>query len=153
MPWTVNSGFSGVIHFKHWPSADSVQELRMIAVPAYPADSATILLDIAYGYAVVYPQIGQHNLLQDTTQKVLFADSIHYAFTTAGTTLQVGVYNYVALAWRFGPNLFADWRPAGVYSLGPGPFDPAPVNVLPHRTLTGIDIVADFANLPPRPWR
>jgi len=147
------SGFSGTIRFKHWPSADSVQELRMIAFPAYPADSASILLDILYGYAIVYPQIGQRNLLLDTTQQVLGADSIHYAFTTSGTTLQVGVYNYVALAWRYGPNEFADWRPAGVYTLGPGPFDAAPVRVLLHKNVTGIDINADFANPPPRPWR
>jgi len=147
------SGFSGVIHFKHWPPADSVQELRVIAFPEYPSDSASILLDILYGYAIVYPQIGQHNLLEDTTQQVLFADSIHYSFTTAGTTLKVGVYSYVALAWRYGSNVFADWRPAGVYTMGPGPFDPASVRVLLHKNVTGIDIVADFANPPPRPWR
>jgi len=147
------SGFSGVIRFKHWPPVDSVQELRVIAFPEYPSDSASILLDLLYGYAVVYPQIGKPNLLLDTTQKVLFADSIRYSFSTIGTTLQVGVYNYVALAWRYGPNVFADWRPAGVYSLGPGPFDPAAVRVLLHKDVTGIDIVADFANPPPKPWR
>ena len=147
------SGFSGVIRFKHWPPADSVQELRVIAFQSYPTDSATILYDILYGYAVVYPQIGQPNLLRDTSQQVLFSDSLRYTFTTAGTTLQVGVYNYVALAWRYGPNVFADWAPAGVYSTGPGPFDPAPVRVLLHKTITGIDILADFGNPPPKPWR
>jgi hypothetical protein len=147
------SAFSGVIRFKHWPSIDSVQELRVIAFPSYPSDSASILLDLLYGYAVVYPQIGQPNLLLDTTQHVRFADSIRYSFTTAGTTLKVGVYNYVALAWRYGPNVFADWRPAGVYTTGPGPFDAAPVRVLLHKDVTGIDIQADFSNPPPKPWR
>jgi hypothetical protein len=147
------SGFSGVIQFKHWPRADSVQELRVIAFPSYPADSASILLDILYGYAVVYPQIGQPNLLSDTTQRVRGADSIRYSFTTTGTTLKVGVYNYVALAWRYGPNVFSDWAPAGVYSTGPGQFDAASVRVLLHKNVTGINIVADFANPPPKPWR
>ncbi len=147
------SSFSGVIRFKHWPSADSVQELRLIAFPSYPNDSASILLDLLYGYAIVYPQIGKPNLLLDTTFHVLFADSLRYTFSTDGTTLKVGVYNYVALAWRYGPNVFSDWRPAGVYTTGPGPFDPAPVRVLLHRDVTGIDMTADFANPPPKPWQ
>jgi len=147
------SGFSGVVRFRHWPPADSVLELRLIAFQTYPSDSASILLDLLYGYAVAYPQIGQPNLLLDTTQHVLFADSIRYTFSTAGTTLKVGVYNYVAMAWRYGPNVFADWSPAGVYSTGPGPYDAAPVRVLLHKTITGIDIVADFATPPPKPWR
>jgi len=146
------SGFSGVIRFKHWPSADSVWELRIVAFPSYPNDSANILLDVAQRLVSVYPQIGQPNLLSDTTQHVLFADSIHYSFTSSGTTLDVGVYNYVAFAWRPTANLF-DWRPAGVYSTGPGQFDPAPVRVLLHKNVTGINIDVDFSNPPPKPWR
>lgn len=147
------TGFSGVIRFRNWPSADSVQELRLIAFPSYPSDSSSILLDILNGSAIVYPQIGQPNLLRDTTQQVLFAQSIHYAFTANGTTLKPGVYNYLALAWRYGPNVFSDWRPAGVYSTGPGPFDPAPVRVYSNRNTPGIDINVDYANLPPKPWQ
>jgi hypothetical protein len=147
------SGFSGVIRFRHWPSADSVQELRVIAFPSYPSDSASILLDLLYGYAIVYPQIGKPNLLSDTTQQVRGADSIRYSFSSTGTTLKVGVYNYVALAWRYGPNVFADWRPAGVYTTGPGLFDAAPVRVLLHKDVTGVNILADFSNPPPKPWR
>jgi hypothetical protein len=110
------------------------------------------LLDLAQRLVSVYPQIGQPNLLSDTTQKVLFADSIRYSFTSEGTTLDVGVYNYVAFAWRPTANLF-DWRPAGVYSTGPGQFDPAPVRVLLHKNVTGINIDVDFSNPPPKPWR
>jgi hypothetical protein len=152
-PPTGESGFSGVIRFKHWPSADSVRELRIIAFQSYPSDSSSILVDLLYGYALVYPQIGRPNLLLDTTQQVLFADSIKYSFSTGETTLKVGVYNYVALAWRYGPIVWSDWRPAGVYSLGPGQFDAAPVRVLLHKNVTGIDILADFSNPPPKPWQ
>lgn len=154
-PPTDVSGFSGIIRFKNWPPADQnlVQELRIIAFNVYPSDSAIILEDVAFGLAAIYPQIGQKNLLLDTTQQVLFADSIHYAFTTLGTTLKVGVYPYVAVAWRYGTNYFSDWRPAGVYSLGPGPYDAAPVRVLLHRITPNVDITADFSNPPPRPWR
>lgn len=145
-PLNEPAGFRGTIRFKNWPPADSVQELRLIAFSQFPSDSASILTTLLSGRAVVYPPVG-------TTGFSKFVDTIQYAFTTQGTTLQVANYAYVVVAQRYGRNFFNDWRPAGVFTLKPGSFEPAPVRVLLHRVTPGIDIDVDFHNPPPRPWR
>jgi hypothetical protein len=153
-PLNEPSGFGGVIHYKNWPGPDSLLELRIAAFTEYPSDSSGILAALLSGRAVVYPQVG------GSVQGALIilggdrrADTVRYDFTTKGTTLQVTAYNYVVMAWRYGPNYFTDWRPAGVYVVNPDTFDPAPVRVLLHRITSGIDIYVDFHNLPPKPWR
>jgi len=153
-PPTDITGFSGTIYFKNWPDGSLLYELRMVAFNTYPSDSALIIQDVAYGEVAVYPPIGPPNLLKDTTLHLPGADSIRYVFTTlGGTNLKPGLYPYVALAWRYGPNFLSDWRPAGLYTQGPGPFDAAPVRVLLHQITPNIDFTADFANPPPKPWR
>ena len=145
-PLNEPAGFRGVIRFKNWPPPDSVLELRLVAFKAFPTDSSSILSALLLGYAVVYPPVGTQGF-------PFFQDSIAYSFTTKGTTLQVDNYAYVALAWRYGTNFFADWRPAGVYTTRPGTFDPALVRVLLHKIARNIDIDVDFRNLPPKPWQ
>ena len=153
-PLNEPSGFSGVIHYKNWPPPDSLLELRIAAFTEYPTDSSGILTALLSGKAVVYPQVTSG---VQTALKVLGgdrqADTVHYAFTTEGTTLQVATYNYVVVAWRYGPNFFADWRPAGVYAVNPDSFVPAPVRILLHRITPDVDIYVDYHNLPPKPWR
>jgi hypothetical protein len=140
------SGFSGVMRFTHWPPADSVRDLRLVAFDSFPTDSAQILITLLAGGGAVYPPIG--------TRFPLFIDSLVYAFTTtSGTNLQVKNYGYVIVAQQYGPNILTDWQPAGVFSTGPGPFDPAPLRVLLHHVTPGININIDFHNLPPKPWR
>ena len=148
------SGFSGVIHYKNWPPPDSLLELRIAAFTEYPTDSSGILTALFSGRAVVYPQVttGVQGALKILGGDRL-ADTVHYDFTTEGTTLQVTTYNYVVVAWRYGPNFFADWRPAGVYAVNPDSFVPAPVKILLHRITPDIDIYVDYHNLPPKPWR
>jgi hypothetical protein len=146
-PLNEPSGFSGVISFKNWPANQStVLELRLVAFTNFPSDSVAIFPALLAGQAVVYPPVG-------ATGFTKFVDSVHYTFTTTGTTLQVSTYKYVAIAQRFGTNFFADWKPCGVYSLGPNQFDPAPVQILLHRVLTHVDITVDFNNPPPKPWQ
>ena len=144
-PLNEPSGFSGVISFKNWPPPDSVQELRVVAFESYPTDSSGILVALLSGRAVVYPQIGQKGLRQ-------YLDTLHYEFTDKGTNLQAKLYGYVAVAWKYGSNIFVDWRPAGVYTTTPGTFQYAPVRVLTHRITPDINIDVDFHNPPPRPW-
>jgi hypothetical protein len=140
------SGFSGIIRFKNWPSADSVHDMRIVVFEAYPNDSAGILATLLAGHGAVYPAIG--------TKFPSFVDSLQYEFTiTDGTNLQVESYEYVIVAQQFGPNVLADWRPVGVYPAVPGSFIPAPVRVILHHVIPGIDIQVDFHNLPPKPWR
>lgn len=146
-PLNEPSGFSGTITFKNWPAdPNTVLELRLVAFTNFPSDSVAIFPALLAGQAVVYPPVG-------TTGFAKYVDSIPYSFTTNGTTLQVTTYKYIAVAQRFGTNFFADWKPCGVYTLGPGPFDPAPVQVLLHRVATDVNITVDFNNPPPKPWQ
>ncbi len=140
------SGFSGVIRFKNWPSADSVHDMRIVVFETFPSDSAGILATLLAGHGAVYPAIG--------TKFPSFVDSLPYTFTTTeGTNLQVRSYEYVIVAQQFGPNVLADWRPVGVYPASAGSFVPAPVRVILHHLIPGIDMQVDFHNPPPKPWR
>jgi hypothetical protein len=152
-PISEPTGFEGVIQFKHWPPPDQVLELRLVAFTEFPADSSSILQSLLGGKAVIYPPttVGVAGALQILGNKS--ADTVHYVFPTDGTLLKEGTYNYVVIAWRYGPNYFADWSPAGVYTLTPGTFEPAAVIVRSHRMKKDIDITVDFTNLPPKPWR
>jgi hypothetical protein len=142
------SGFSGIIRFKNWPPPDSVQELRVVAFFELPTDSAGLLNVLLAGGAAVYPPVGTKGLTQ-------YVDSLPYTFTNieSSPSLQVAVYKYVVIAQKYGSNIFTDWKPAGVYTLTPGTFEPAPVRVLFHRVIAGIDFDVDFHNPPPKPWK
>jgi hypothetical protein len=145
-PLNEPSGFSGVIRYTNWPSADSLRSIRLVAFESFPNDSAGILTALLTGKATVYPTIGQPNL-------PAYVDETPYVFTTTGTTLQVKEYKYIAVAVQYGPNILSDWWPVGVFTKDAGTFNPSPVRVLLHRITPGIDINVDFHNRPPRPWR
>ena len=145
-PLNEPSGFSGVIRYRNWPSADSLRSIRLVAFEAYPSDSAGIFTALFTGRATVYPTIGQPNLPS-------YVDETAYQFTTQGTTLQVKEYTYIAIAVQYGPYILNDWWPVGVYTTEAGTFNPSPVRVLLHRITSGIDINVDFHNRPPKPWR
>ncbi|MEW6509881.1 MAG: hypothetical protein AB1428_02860 [Bacteroidota bacterium] len=140
------SGFTGIIRFRNWPPPDSVRELRLVAFETYPSDSSSILLSLVSGKAVIYPPVGDSTLAR-------FRDSITYTWTTQKSSLQVKKYDYLVVAQRYGPNFFADWKPAGVYTAGGDSFVPAPLRILLHRIVPSIDIMVDFRNPPPKPWR
>jgi len=142
-------GFSGIILFKNWPSPDSLQELRLVAFREPPSDTVSYLAFIV-GQGAVYPPVGKPNLL---LLMMLPADSIQYSFTSEGTNLQVTTYKYIAVAWRYGPNLFTDWKPCGVYSVGPQPFAPTTVNLVSNSLTQNININVDFRNPPPKLWQ
>jgi hypothetical protein len=146
-PLNEPSGFGGVIRFRHWPPVQTIREMRLVAFEDVPADSTGIIPMLLAGKAAAYPPIGQDYL-------PTLVDSVVYEFTTSvGTNLQVRQYAYVAVMYQYGPNIFADWRPAGVYTTaGPG-FQPAPLRVLLHRIVPGVNITVDFDSLPPIPWR
>lgn len=148
-PPTGESGFSGTIRFRNWPTTpDSVRQIRLVAFEAYPTDSSGILLTLLAGRAAIYPAN-----LNSSGSLPKFVDSVVYTFDTKnGLNLQVQEYAYVVVAQQYGPNVFSDWRPAGVYTIQAGSFEPAPVRVLLHRVAANIDIQVDFNNPPPKPW-
>jgi hypothetical protein len=142
-----------VILFRNWPQPDSIRELRLVAFKNPPTDSSGLLAEFVNGNVVIYPYIGTPAFPKFDESGHL-VDSIRYTLILQGvTTLEPARYTYVALAWRYGTNLFADWRPAGVYTVQPGSFIPATLTVAKHDIITGVDILCDFQNLPPRPWR
>ncbi len=145
------TGFEGVIYYSNWPGIEKVWELRLIAFENVPTDSSTLvsLLFSAVqnpGHIVMYPPLGTPGLAK-------LVDSTHYKLTTKVSTLLELKYNYIVLAWRYGPNSLTDWTPAGVYTFDPDNFTPAPVVVRNRRLLENINIYADFNKLPPKPWR
>ncbi len=147
------SGFTGVIRFTNWPPPDSVQELRLVAFKSPPTDSSGLLVEFLKGNVVIYPPVGTpaFTKFKDNGD---FIDSIKY--TVILQNLPAGEatrYTYVALAWRYGPNVFADWAPAGVYSLQPSTHVPATLVVEKHNVVRDVNILCDFRNLPPKPWR
>ena len=143
------SGFTGVIRFKNWPTADSVRDLRLVAFDTYPSDSAGIFLALLSGRVAVYPAD-----LTAAGSLPKFVDSVAFTVTTkVGINFKYQQYGYVIVAQLYGPNAFADWRPAGVYTLQPNTFNPAPVFLRVNRFSTNIDILVDFQNPPPKPWR
>ncbi len=145
-PLNEPSGFRGVVRFKNWPPPDSVRELRIVAFEKLPKDTTNIFAALIDGKAAVYPEIER--------RLPIHVDSIEYEFTTkSGFNLKVTNYEYVIVAWQYGPFIFTDWLPAGVYALRPNSFEPAPVRVLLHRIIPNVDIEVDFRNHPQWPWR
>jgi hypothetical protein len=141
------SGFSGVIRFRNWPPATDIKEMRLVALDAIPKDSTGVIPMLIAGKAAVYPPVPG-----DYFQTLV--DSIPYEFTDkSGTNLQVKSYPYVAVWYQYGPSILHDWRPAGIYSTAPDNVEPAPVRVVLHRVTPNINILVDFQNLPPIPWR
>jgi hypothetical protein len=145
-PLNEPSGFRGVIHFKNWPRADSVQNLQVVAFEAYPRDSSSILATLIAGRGAAFPGLN--------ARLPRFVDSVAFEFTTNnGIGLQVTNYEYVIVAQQYGPNVLTDWQPAGVYTARPNSFEPAPLRILLHRIVPNVDIDVDFRNPPPKPWR
>jgi hypothetical protein len=157
-PITEDTGFSGTITFRNWSPADTVYGLRLVAFEEYPSDSSGIMFALLGGRAAVYPHLttgvqASREILGYREASESFADTVHFVFTKEGTVLKELTYNYVLLAWQYGPNVFADWAPIGVYTQKPGTFEPAPVFVQERRMREQIDITVDFHNLPPKPWK
>ena len=146
-PLNAESGFSGVLRFKNWPPADSNFEMRLIVFDDVPTDSNAVIPTLLAGKAAIWPAAG--------VDFPTMIDSLPYTFTTrTGTNLRVKNYNYVAVVWQYGRNLLHDWRPAGVYTASaPNASLPAPLRIVLHRTIPNVDIMVDFHNLPPIPWR
>ncbi|MBN1449297.1 MAG: hypothetical protein JXA28_15330 [Bacteroidetes bacterium] len=129
-------GFSGTITVRgSWPPQDSVRQLRVVAFRKYP--SADVLSEVLSGNAV-------------------YTDELPYGETTIPYTLQDpsynGVFDYIAVAQNYGPDLFTQWRAVGVYTITGDVESPSPVDLGSGRFVEGVDIVVDFVNLPPQPF-
>jgi hypothetical protein len=140
------SGFSGRVTFKNWSAATNVIEMRLLVFKEFPADSSQILNTLLNRQAFFYPRFGEKGFNQ------FHEDVVDYVFSDDNAPLDLGVYKYVLVAYRYDLLDYSKWRPAGLYTLTPGTFDYSPVNVLLHKITPNINIDVDFNNLPPKPW-
>jgi len=131
---------SGTIRYRHWPSSDSLIDLRIVAFSLFPPSN--IVNEVLAGRAAVYPPLGDSALVP------FYVDSLSYAFS-----LSSGEYQYVAVAQQFGPNITSDWRAVGQYDLDSNLVVPSPVTINPNDTTAHVDINVDFDNPPPPPFR
>jgi hypothetical protein len=134
--------FGGLITFHNWPSADSLRDLRLVAFRRFPL-AGNIAAEVIAGGAVAYP-----SGFDSTNHLPFMVDSVRYTIA-----LGTGAWAYVAVAQRFGSNIYADWRAVGQYDLDTILTVPSPVIVQPRDTTYDININVDFDNPPPPPFR
>jgi hypothetical protein len=133
----MQSGFGGTVYFTSpWP--DSVYDIRIVAFYDYPPRN--IVNEILSGQAKVYPPI-------NGTPFQLPVDSVTYLFSLDSAS----TFQYVAVAMRFGQNLYTDWKVVGAYGYSHGVGSPKSVVVPEGVFVNGINIYVDFQNSPPTP--
>jgi hypothetical protein len=132
------SGISGTIFYTNWPPADSLIDLRLVVFKIYPPEN--IFEEISAGRAFVYPAIGPENL-------PFYVDSTKYVME-----LDPGYYEYVAVAQRYGSDLFTDWLAVGQYDTLFSDELPTSISVISGELLEDINIEVDFDSLPPQPF-
>lgn len=80
-----------------WPPADSLRDLRFVAMRITPKSVA----DLTDLNNIVYTEKGlKRNVERDTFEI---------------STIPNGTYPYCGVAQQYGRNLFTDWRPVGLY--------------------------------------
>ncbi len=135
------TGIRGTVVFVNdWPPPDSVQELRVVAFQRFPfEDSAGIIAEVLAGRA----------FFSDTLPR--FVDSATYEVLLQPPFPDT--LRYVAVAWRYGPNLFGDWWVAAVYgSFSQDTVVPRKIPVIPQTVVESVDMRVDFRHLPPQPF-
>ncbi|MEM1127939.1 MAG: hypothetical protein AAGI71_14915 [Bacteroidota bacterium] len=108
-----------------WPPADSLQDLRFVAMRFIPRDTSDFL---QLNRLVFSPGLDR-NVAQDT---FLIAD------------VPTGVYVYSGVAQQYSRDLFA-WRPLGLYTDTDGLFE------VQSAETTVVQLTVNFRSLPPFP--
>lgn len=136
-------GFSGSITFTGTiPPADSIDDLRVVAVPYLPVDTTVAdLIDKIVNKQVI-PFSGS------LSEKVTANATIQYEIFVRPQT-----YYYVAVAHLYGTNIFQDWRVVSIYGYTPSNPHPAPVVVVDGEMKLNVNFVVDFYNPPPQPFK
>jgi hypothetical protein len=118
---------TGVVTYSgSWPPADSLKDLRFVPLQSEPQTAQDIFADI---------------------ETLVFSERLNYFVdrdTFTVLDVQNGVYSYNAVAQRYGDELFADWRPVGIYEENSG------VITVSGDTVH-ISVHVDFDNIPPFP--
>ncbi len=109
-----------------WPALDSLRDLRFVALPFVPRDTADIFSNLTE--LVISPGLARFVAVDS-----FLIDSV-----------KAQVYPFSGVAQQFSRNLF-DWRPVGLYEENSGAFI-----VRPGET-THVEVRVDFRNPPPFP--
>lgn len=118
---------TGVVTYSGtWPPADSLEDLRFVPLKSVPQTAQDIFADI---------------------NNLVFSEKLDYYVERDSFIVEDvknGVYVYNAIAQQYGGNIFADWRPVGLYTDNDG-------IIIVDGDTTSITIHVDFQNLPPFP--
>lgn len=112
-------------HPDSWPSGDSLDDLRFVAMRIIPRDT-TDLLDFT---------------------NLVFSEGLLRGVAAQSVTVsnvETGLFLYSGVAQKYGPDVF-DWRPVGLVEENGGVFE-----VVAGET-TRVSVTVDFRNPPPFP--
>lgn len=135
-------GFSGTISFvSSLPPADSLFDLRVVAVPYYPIDTTfqSLILKIFEG-TIPFGENIRH--------QAEFGKTIRYEML-----VKIQTYYYVAVVQQYGPDVFSQWKVVGVYGLPNSNSVPKALTVQDGKMTANINIIVDFYHLPPQPFK
>lgn len=135
-------GFGGTITYAGaFPPADSLRDLRIVAVPYYPIDTLfqPIILKVVNG---IIP------FSADLRTAAVPGQSIPYSMF-----LKPKTYYYIAVVQQYGIDPFSQWKVVGVHTAAPADTVPKAVSVPDGMFVRNVDITVDFYRLPPQPFR
>ncbi|MCK9409949.1 MAG: hypothetical protein WCX28_06690 [Bacteriovoracaceae bacterium] len=135
-------GFGGSITFVgSLPPADSLNDLRIVAVPYYPIDTLyqTLIIKVIEGVIPFSADIRSSVDSGKTVQYEMF--------------LKPKIYYYVAIVQQYGQDVFSQWKVVSVYSVSPN--DPSPKSLVigDGKFTNNVNFTVDFYHLPPQPVR
>jgi hypothetical protein len=141
----ITPGFGGEIYYNSAiplkPPLDSLFDLRVVAVPYFPVDTS---------FYVIFRKI-INDTIAYSPASIPTADSgktVSYEMLVKPKS-----YYYIAVVQQFGPDVFSQWRVVGIYGYSAASPSPKPVTVPSGGFIKGINIVVDFKNLPPQPFK
>lgn len=135
-------GFGGTITYLGVrPPADSLRDLRIVAVPYFPLDSTfqPLIMNVVQG---VIP------FSSDLRTNIDSGKSVPYTMFVKPQT-----YYYIAVVQQFGLDPFSQWKVVGVYTMSPSSTIPKVLTISDGVFTPNINMTVDFDHLPPQPFR
>lgn len=135
-------GFGGSISFvSKLPPADSLKDLRIVAVPYYPVDTLfqPLIFKVIEG---IIP------FSADIRSSADSGKTVRYEFF-----LKPQTYYYIAIVQQYGIDVFSQWRVVSVFQQSSTDPTPKTLKILDGQFTNNINFTVDFYHLPPQPFR
>lgn len=135
-------GIGGTITYvSKLPPADSLKDLRIVAVPYFPVDTLfqPLILKVVEG---IIPFSADIRSTADSGKKVPYE-----------LYLKPQTYYYIAVVQQYGIDVFSQWRVVSVYQQSPTDPTPKVLTVGDGKFIRDINFTVDFYHLPPQPFR